>query len=102
MKRTSILLLGFAIAAFIAVGYSDSHVIKEDSFQVAYENAYDAIPQVAVDITAELPLGIEVVHPRLGAPTFRCAWVSEKLTGVLKRYARPPPVKVQKSDYNIC
>ncbi len=96
MKRFHFLLLGFALCAAVAVGYTDSHEIKKDSIQVNDHVAFDAIQ--AVDLSAELPVFVALTAPDLGSPVSNYAVVSEKLAKVSLIRIRPPPEKVQKSD----
>lgn len=100
MKRFHLLLIGCLIgSAFVAVGYSDSHVIKKESIQV--DRRTDVLASVTIHqvFSAELPVALVVPTPDLGSPASNYVMVSEELTGVLKMRIRPPPEKVQKSEY---
>jgi hypothetical protein len=99
MKRFHLLLIGLALCGAVAVGYSDSHVIKKESVQVDTEIMLQA--SQVVDFSAEIPADVVVDAPDLGRPASNHDGVSEELTGVLKMRIRPPPEKVQKSEYNI-
>lgn len=94
-----IALLAIGLAA--SVGYSDSHEIKKDSFQVDQGIAsHDAIAtHQAVDLSAEIPVALVVSHPDLGKPASRLVMVSEELTDGFVIRIRPPPEKVQKSEF---
>ncbi len=102
MKRFHLLLIGLALCGAVAVGYSDSHVIKKESIQVDRSSPSllaDTINQVISPV--EMPSDLVVFAPDLGSPASNHVEVSEELTGVLKMRIRPPPEKVQKSEYNI-
>lgn len=98
MKRFHLLLAAIALCAAVAVGYSDSHEIKKESVQV-----YDADLAMAVHtpVSAEVVESVVVDAPYLGRPASNYNLVSEELTDVLKMRIRPPPEKVQKSEYTI-
>ncbi len=99
MKRFHILLTGLALMTIGAVGYSDSHEIKKDSIQVSQEHS--GYPELAIHtaFVAELPVTLVVDAPDLGHPASNHVEVSEELTSVFVIRVRPPPEKVQKSEY---
>jgi len=98
MKRFHLLLLGLALCAAVAVGYSDSNEIKKDSIQ-AYDHDIITFSAQAADFSAELPLALSVYAPDLGSPASEYVTVSEELTDVFVICIRPPPEKVQKSEF---
>jgi hypothetical protein len=100
MKRFHLLMLGLVLCTSVAVGYSDSHEIKRDTIQVDQDSYIFATLQ-AVDYSAELPMAMTVEHPDLGRPASNYIMVSEELTDVFEMRIRPPPEKVQKSEYKI-
>jgi hypothetical protein len=100
MKRFHILLICLGSCLAVAVGYSDSHEIKKDSIQV-YDQDHVAMASQAAVFTAEVPMEVVVDAPDLGSPASNHVEVSEELTDVLKMRIRPPPEKVQKSEYKI-
>jgi hypothetical protein len=101
MKRFHFLLIGFALCAAVAVGYSDSHEIKKDTIQVNKETAYLTDFYASINFVAELPVIFVLDAPYLGRPASNHIEVSEELTDVIVIRIRPPPEKVQKSDYNF-
>lgn len=98
MKRLHILLIGFALCAAVAVGYSDSHEIKKDSFQVGKDLSYFSDGYATINFVAERPSEFVLDAPYLGRPASNHIEVSEELTDVIVIRIRPPPEKVQKSD----
>lgn len=99
MKRINLLLIGLALCAAVAVGYSDSHEIKTSTIQVDH-SIYAPLGQAyAFASIAELPAPLVIDAPDLGRPASNYIMVSEELTDVFKMCIRPPPEKVQKSDY---
>jgi hypothetical protein len=91
------------LGACAYVGYSDSHEIKKDSFQAIDQGiaSYDAITvHQAVDLSAEIPVALTVSHPDLGRPASQLVMVSEELANGFVIRIRPPPEKVQKSEFN--
>jgi hypothetical protein len=98
MKRFHLLLLGIALCAAVAVGYSDSNEIKKDSIQ-AYGHENITLSAQAADFSAELPLALIVDAPYLGSPASEYVIVSEELADVFVICIRPPPEKVQKSEF---
>lgn len=99
MKRFHLLFAGLALGAAVAVGYSDSHEIKKESVQVN-DTEYSMNIYQPSAFVAEVPVDMIVDAPYLGSPASNYTWVSEELTDVTKMCIRPPPEKVQKSDYN--
>ena len=97
------MICALLLGACAYVGYSDSHEIKKDSFQVVHGIAsHDAIAiHQAVDLSAEIPVALVVSHPDLGRPASKPVTVSEELTNGFVIRIRPPPEKVQKSEYKI-
>lgn len=98
MKRFHYLMIAvLALGLFASVGYSDSHEIKKDSFQVdSYVNYCNC---VSVDLFAEVPTSVPVDCPNLGKPATQHVEVSEELTDGFVIRIRPPPEKVQKSEF---
>lgn len=103
MKRFHYLMIAvLALGLFASVGYSDSHEIKKDSFQAVDQGiaSYDAIAiHQAVDLSAEIPVALVVSHPDLGRPASKLVMVSEELADGFVIRIRPPPEKVQKSEF---
>lgn len=101
MKRFHYLMIALlAIGLAASVGYSDSHEIKKDSFQV--DSEYYAMASInSIDLSAELPVALVVDAPYLGRPATQHVEVSEELTDGFVIRIRPPPEKVQKSEYNF-
>jgi hypothetical protein len=87
-----------AIGFYASVGYSDSHEIKKDSFQVDSDH-YAMVSVTSIDLSAERPADLIVDAPYLGRPATQHVEVSEELTDVFEMRIRPPPEKVQKSEY---
>lgn len=101
MKRFHYMICALLLGACAYVGYSDSHEITKDSFQAVQGIAsHDAIAtHQAVDLSAEIPVVLVVSHPDLGRPATQHVEVSEELTDVFEMRIRPPPEKVQKSEF---
>lgn len=98
MKRFHYMICALLLGACAYVGYSDSHEIKKDSFQV--DSEYYAMASInSIDLSAELPVALVVDAPYLGRPATQHVEVSEELTDVFEMRIRPPPEKVQKSEF---
>jgi hypothetical protein len=92
------MICALLLGACAYVGYSDSHEITKDSFQV--DSEYYAMASVnSIDLSAELPVALVVDAPYLGRPATQHVEVSEELTDVFEMRIRPPPEKVQKSEF---
>jgi hypothetical protein len=99
MKRFHYMICALLFGACAYVGYSDSHEIKKDSFQVT-DQEYSAVAHInSIDMSAELNVALVVDAPYLGRPASQLVMVSEELADGFVIRIRPPPEKVQKSEF---
>lgn len=99
MKRFHYMICALLLVACAYAGYSDSREIKKDTLQVV-DQEYSAVAHInSLDLSADLNVALVVDAPYLGRPASKLVMVSEQLADGFVIRIRPPPEKVQKSEF---